>query len=139
VATSFGDYVAAELLPDVDARWRTVAERRGRAIGGISLGGRYALEFAAEYPALVAAVGGHSTSIPRSPERLAGASVPIYLDVGERDELFARDEALATNLRRLGADVRWNPAEGGHAGTYWTAHLGDYLRFYSDALGAGSG
>lgn len=135
---SFGDYVAADLLPDVDARWRTVAERRGRAIGGISLGGRYALEFAAEHPSLVAAVGGHSTSIPHSPERLAGVSIPIYLDVGESDALFARDEALATNLRRLGADVRWNPAEGGHTGTYWTAHLGDYLRFYSDALGAGS-
>jgi enterochelin esterase-like enzyme len=138
VTTSFGDYAATELLPDVDARWHTVPERSGRAIGGISLGGRHALEFAAEHPSLVTAVGGHSTSIPHSPERLAGVGIPIYLDVGESDGLFARDEALAAKLRRSGADVRWNPAEGGHAGTYWTAHLPDYLRFYSEALGAAS-
>jgi enterochelin esterase-like enzyme len=140
VATSFGDYVASELVPDVDRRWRTVAERRGRAIGGISLGGRHALEFAAHHPSLVAAAGGHSTTVAHSPDqlaaRLAAAGIPIYLDVGESDGLFDSDEALARSLRRRGADVRWNPAEGEHARPYWTAHLPDYLRFYSDALGA---
>jgi hypothetical protein len=42
-------------------------------------------------------------------------------------------------LRRWGADVRWNPAEGEHRRSYWTAHLPDYLRFYSGALGADGG
>jgi enterochelin esterase-like enzyme len=136
VATSFGDYVASELIPDVDHRWRTVPERAGRAIGGISLGGRHALEFAADHPSLVAATGGHSTTVPRSPDQLAAAGIPIYLDVGRSDDLYAADEALARSLRRSGADVRWNPTEGEHARPYWTAHLPDYLRFYSDALGA---
>ena len=68
--------------------------------------------------------------------RLGAADIPIYLDVGESDGLFATDEALAESLRRRGAEVRWNPAEGEHARSYWTAHLPDYLRFYSDALGA---
>jgi enterochelin esterase-like enzyme len=139
VATSFGDYMASELVPAVDRRWRTVPERMGRAIGGVSLGGRYALEIAADRPSLVAAAGGHSTTV-HSPDqlaaRLAAAEIPIYLDVGESDGLFATDEALVESLRRQGADVRWNPAEGEHARSYWTAHLPDYLRFYSDALGA---
>jgi hypothetical protein len=90
----------------------------------------------------VAAVGGHS-AVTHSPDqlaaRLAAAGIPIYLDVGESDGLFAGDEALARSLRRRGADVRWNPAEGEHARPYWTAHLPDYLRFYSDVLGAGDG
>jgi enterochelin esterase-like enzyme len=136
VATSFSDYVADELVPDVDSRWRTVPERAGRAIGGISLGGRHALEFAAEHPELVAAAGGHSTTVPHAPADLAAAGVPIYLDDGESDGLFAADEALAEELRRRGADVEWHPAEGSHDRSYWTAHLADYLRFYSDALGA---
>jgi len=136
VDTSFSDYVADELVPDVDSRWRTVPERAGRAIGGISLGGRHALEFAAEHPSLVVAAGGHSTTVPGSPADLAAAGIPIYLDDGESDGLFDDDEALAAELRRQGADVEWHPAEGRHDRSYWSAHLTDYLRFYSDALGA---
>jgi enterochelin esterase-like enzyme len=87
----------------------------------------------------MAAAGGHSTTV-HSPDQLAAElaalGIPIYLDVGKSDGLFASDEALARSLRRRGADVRWNPAEGDHARPYWTAHLPDYLRFYSDALGA---
>ena len=127
-------------MPDVDHRWRTVAERAGRAIGGISLGGRLALEFAADHPSLVAAAAGHSTTVKQSTDdlaaRLSAAALPIYLDVGESDGLFATDEALAQSLRRRDADVRWHTAEGKHERSYWTAHLTDYLRFYSDALGA---
>jgi enterochelin esterase-like enzyme len=140
--TSFGDYVVSELMPAVDRRWRTVPERAGRAIGGVSLGGRYALEVAADQPSLVAAAGGHSTTV-HSPDqlaaRLAAAGIPIYLDVGASDGLFDTDEALAASLRSRGADVRWHPGEGEHGRSYWTAHLSDYLRFYSDALGADNG
>jgi enterochelin esterase-like enzyme len=136
---SFDDYLATELMPDVDHRWRTIGERRGRAVGGVSLGGRHALEFAAVHPSLVAAVGGHSTTVPRSPEALAAARIPIYLDVGESDGLLDDDAALADELRRRGADVRWHPAPGSHGREYWSAHLLDYLHFYSAALGAGSG
>jgi enterochelin esterase-like enzyme len=133
---TFDDYLAGELMPDVDHRWRTVAERSGRAIGGVSLGGRHALEFAATHPTLVAAAAGHSTTVPRSPEALAAAKIPIYLDVGESDGLYDDDAALAGQLRRLGADVRWHSAAGTHGRPYWSAHLPDYLAFYSDALGA---
>jgi enterochelin esterase-like enzyme len=134
--TSFDDYLATELIPDVDHRWRTLAEQSGRAVGGVSLGGRHALEFAAGHPSLVAAAGGHSTTVPRSPEALAAARIPIYLDVGTSDGLYDDDAALARELARLGADVRWHPAPGTHGRPYWSAHLPDYLRFYSDALGA---
>jgi enterochelin esterase-like enzyme len=139
VSTSFDDYVTGELIPDVDHRWLAVPGRAGRAIGGVSVGGRHALEFAADHPSLVGAVGGHSTTVPRSPERLAAAGVPIYLDVGTGDGLFAGDEALATSLRTLGAEVRWNPGPGQHGRAYWSAHLPAYLRFYSEALGATGG
>jgi enterochelin esterase-like enzyme len=132
--TDFDGYVATELIPDVDHRWLTVPERSGRAIGGVSLGGRHALEFAAAHPSLVAAAGGHSTTIPRSPEELAAAKIPIYLDVGESDGLYDDDTALARDLLDLGADVSWHPAPGAHGRPYWSAHLPDYLRFYSDAL-----
>jgi enterochelin esterase-like enzyme len=139
----FDEYFGAELVPAVDRAWRTQADRAGRAVGGISLGGRHALSIAAENPSLVAAVGGHSTTVTHLPpgtvESLAAARLPVYLDVGAGDGLFASDEALALSLRRQGADVRWNPAEGRHSPSYWSAHLLDYLRFYSEALDPGGG
>ena len=138
IPEGFDDYLATELIPDVDHRWRTLAERTGRAIGGVSLGGRHALEFAAAHPSLVAAAGGHSTTVPRSPGALAAAAIPVYLDVGESDGLYDDDRALAGTLRHLGADVRWHSAQGSHGRAYWSAHLPDYLRFYSAALGAGT-
>ena len=138
-ARSFDEYLAEELIPDIDHRWRTLAERGSRAVGGVSVGGRHALEFAATHRSLVAAAGGHSTTVPRSPDALAAARIPIYLDVGESDGLYDDDAALARELRRLGADVRWHPAPGVHGRPYWSAHLPDYLRFYSDALGARGG
>jgi S-formylglutathione hydrolase FrmB len=52
---------------------------------------------------------------------------------------FAKDEALAMLLRRRGADVQWHHAEGTHGWPYWSAHLPDYLRLYSDALRAETG
>jgi enterochelin esterase-like enzyme len=140
---SFDDYFAAELVPAVDRRWHTVADRTGRAIGGVSLGGRHALQIAGRQHSLVAAAGGHSTTVTRSPEQMAAplvaARIPVYLDVGTSDGLLPIDQALADALRRQGADVCWNPAEGGHTKSYWAAHLPDYLRFYSDALAADDG
>lgn len=138
VPLSFEDFLVSELMPDVDHRWRTVADRSGRAIGGVSLGGRHALEFAADHPGLVAAVGGHSATVPGSPSRLAAAGMPIWLDVGTRDGLFPADEALARYLQQHGADVQWHPAFGEHGRPYWRAHLPEYLRFYSRTLASGN-
>jgi len=143
VSGRFDDWFASDLVPSVDRRWLTRAQRSGRALGGVSLGGRHALAIAATHPDLAVAVGGHSTTVAnlpdRTPERLAAAGTSVYLDVGRDDGLFADDEAFAGSLRRAGADVRWNPAEGAHLPSYWSAHLPDYLRFYSDALDPGGG
>ncbi len=45
-----------ELVPFIDAHYRTVAERRGRAIEGFSMGGFGALKFAFKYPDLFCSV-----------------------------------------------------------------------------------
>ena len=142
-AEDFDQYFVSDLVPAVDRVWRTEPERAGRAVGGISVGGRHALAIAAENPSLVVAVGAHSTTVAHLPRgavgSLAVARIAVYLDVGTDDGLFTRDEALARSLQREGADVRWHPAEGGHSPSYWSAHLLDYLSFYSEALHAGGG
>lgn len=45
-----------DLIPHIDARYRTIANRRGRAIEGFSMGGWGALHLAFKYPQLFGAV-----------------------------------------------------------------------------------
>jgi len=49
-------YHMRQLIPFIDAHYRTVAERRGRAIAGVSMGGFGAVSYAARHPELFAAV-----------------------------------------------------------------------------------
>lgn len=53
-------HLCAELIPGIDARYRTVASRDGRAIGGKSSGGIGALVQAMRHPDLFAAVASHA-------------------------------------------------------------------------------
>ncbi len=46
----YESYVIRELIPDVDARFRTIKDRRARGIAGLSMGGYGALKFALKYP-----------------------------------------------------------------------------------------
>jgi putative tributyrin esterase len=46
----YESYVIRELIPDVDARFRTIKDRRGRGVAGLSMGGYGALKFAFKYP-----------------------------------------------------------------------------------------
>ncbi|WP_018835405.1 alpha/beta hydrolase [Streptomyces aculeolatus] len=63
----------AQLLPWIDANFRTYAEYDGRAVGGFSMGGFGALKYAAKYYGHFASVSSHSG--PASLRRDAGLVV----------------------------------------------------------------
>lgn len=50
----FESYFVEELISDVDRRFRTIAERRGRGVAGLSMGGYGALKFGLKRPELFA-------------------------------------------------------------------------------------
>ena len=62
------DVIVRELIPHIDATYRTVAARAGRAIEGFSQGGRGTTRIAFKYPELFASVapGGPGYSVERS-------------------------------------------------------------------------
>ena len=45
----YESYIVRELIPDVDARFRTIKDRRGRGIAGLSMGGYGALKYGLKY------------------------------------------------------------------------------------------
>jgi len=53
----YEDYIANDVIADVDRRFRTRAERGGRAIAGLSMGGYGAVKFALKYPQLFSFAG----------------------------------------------------------------------------------
>lgn len=48
----YESYILAELIPDVEQRFRASSRREGRAIGGLSMGGYGALKFGVKHPEL---------------------------------------------------------------------------------------
>jgi len=64
----FADHVCIDVINFVDKHYRTIANRKGRAINGISMGGGGAISLGLSHPDLFCSIGSHSGSL-RSYER----------------------------------------------------------------------
>jgi putative tributyrin esterase len=53
----FEDYIANDLVSEIDRKYRTLRDRQARAVAGLSMGGYGALKFALKYPELFAFAG----------------------------------------------------------------------------------
>jgi len=56
----FESYIVEEVVPEVDHRYRTIREGRGRSIAGLSMGGYGAIKFGLKYPDMFSIVGSFS-------------------------------------------------------------------------------
>jgi S-formylglutathione hydrolase FrmB len=59
----FGSFLAQELVPFVDRTWRTIPEKSGRSVFGISMGGYGAVRWGLARPELFASIGGLSPAL----------------------------------------------------------------------------
>ena len=97
----YESYIVQELIPDVDKRLRTIAERRGRAIAGFSMGGYGAVKFGFKHPELFAFVASMSGAFDAA-SRTDDAS--IMQTFGQPDGV----ERKSNDVLRLAAEF---PAE----------------------------
>ncbi len=152
----WGDAIADDLVAHVDANYRTIPDRGSRAVGGLSMGGHGALQLAFNHPDVFGVAGAHSPTLrPRAeaPYYFADAAtfakvdplvharrdeglgaIRIWVDAGDADPWLPRIELLHKTLERRGVAHTWQVWEGDHESEYWTAHVADYLAFYSRAL-----
>jgi enterochelin esterase-like enzyme len=153
----WGDAIADDLVAHVDATYRTLPDRASRAIGGLSMGGHGALQLAFNHPDVFGVAGAHSPTLrPRAeaPYYFADAAtfptvdpivlvrrgkelgaLRLWIDAGDADPWLPRIELLHAALEQRKVAHTWHVWEGDHESEYWTAHVADYLAFYSDALG----
>ncbi len=138
---SFETLVLQELIPFAEATYCLWPEPAGRAVGGLSRGGYWALEIAFRHAELFGAVGGHSAALldtvagPDLNPQYTGLSrdlgdLRIYLDVGAEDYVRTNVERLHEDMAAASVPHTWQINPGGHDEAYWSAHVADYLAWY---------
>ncbi len=153
----WGTYTAREVVPAIDARYRTIAAPIGRAIGGLSMGGHAAIQLPLNFPGIWSAIAATSPSLrpqgdaptylgfgaefaARDPLALIGARPEVargytwWIDIGTVDPWLTQATAIHDRLGALGIAHEWHAFAGDHSAAYWSAHVDDYLRYYASAL-----
>ena len=101
----FETYLTKEVISVIDQAYRTVRDRRGRVISGLSMGGHGALYLSARHPDLYCAAGSMSGALDLqsfnrklSPADAAGRAklwAPVLGSEAENPERFAANSVLA--------------------------------------------
>jgi glucoamylase len=128
----YAKFLATEVVPAIDAKYKTIKSRDGRAILGASLGGITSVHTALKYPEIFSRVGGQSSSfwvdderVVKELEKLDGKTKYIfYFDDGTFEGV---DDSRRVNvmLRGKGFDVTYVEGETGHNWTAWRDRLAD--------------
>lgn len=139
---SYESLVLDELIPYVESEYCVWPVAAGRAIGGLSRGGYWALEIAFRFPDRFASVGGHSAALldtyagpDVNPQHTALSrdldGLRIYLDIGSEDYVRANTIRLHEEMQAAGVAHDWRLNSGRHEDAYWAAQVSDYLQWYA--------
>jgi enterochelin esterase-like enzyme len=138
----FGRVLVEELIPTIDANFRSLPDREHRAIGGLSRGAGWAVHLGLHDWQLFSAIGAHSLPVFwEDTSRVHGwlqeiptSELPrIFMDIGDHDrpEILASVRWFEEMLTKKNIPHEWFLFPGYHEEKYWQAHLAEYLRWYS--------
>lgn len=112
--SKFETYLTQEIIPAIDRAYRTVPDRKGRVISGLSMGGHGALYLSARHPDLYCAAGSMSGALdlmsfnrrlsPAEATQRAQLWAPVLGSETENPERFSANSVinLLDQLRRNG-------------------------------------
>lgn len=152
-AFRYETYVAKELVGWIDARYKTIADRSGRAITGLSMGGHGALYLAFRHQDVFGAAGSTAGGVDirpfplnwdmqkrlgsyaDEPERweshtvinlvhlLTPNSLSIIIDCGADDFFYGVNEALHSKLAERNIPHTYLTGPGAHNWDYWRTSI----------------
>jgi len=131
-----------ETFPDVikfvESNYRVKAEKSGRAIAGLSMGGYHSLHISRYYPNTFDYVGLFSAAIMSNDK----VTSPVYknfdstletqmkngyklywIGIGKADFLYKANEEYRAKLDKIGMKYTYVETEGGHTWTNWRVYL----------------
>lgn len=135
----FGQRFINDLIPYIDANYRTIPNREHRSLGGLSRGGGWTIKLGLENPDLFGSLGLHSpaifkdnfASIEKITQNISEESRPrLWVDVGDNDRELENILLFEGILTRTDYAHEAHFYAGGHTEEYWSAHVEEYLRWY---------
>jgi len=136
----YHEFVAMELVDYVDAHYRTIATQQGRAIGGISMGGRIAIMTALQHPARFGAVGALSPAVGMDAGEAVlnaeGSVTYFYVSCGTRDTLLPANREFASQLNAHHLAHAFKEIPGGeHSWSVWDSELAAFFDVLETRIG----
>ena len=140
---SYESLMLEEFVPFIEGSYCASPHGEGRAIGGMSRGGYWALEIAFRHPEEFVSVGGHSAALvdfnggPTLNPSITGLNndlgdLRIYLDIGKNDWLLYNVQQLHERMTSADRKHTWVLNEGIHEEAYWETHVTEYLDWYAE-------
>lgn len=131
-----------EIIDFVDSNYRTIKNKSGRAIAGLSMGGFHSMQISRYYPNTFDYVGLFSAATtPRD-----GATSKVYeniegtlkkqkdnglklywIGIGKEDFLYQANKDYRKVLDDMGFKYQYVESEGGHTWRNWRVYLTDFL------------
>lgn len=90
--SQYTTYISKELIEEIDSRYRTVSEKKGRMIAGLSMGGHGAFYIAATHPELYSAAGSMSGVMDINPRTWNVPEEFVKTRLGTFEELLGPPE-----------------------------------------------
>jgi enterochelin esterase-like enzyme len=147
-ASGFGDRVIDLVIPLIDLKYRTLTDRGHRAVGGLSLGGGWAIHLGLTRYDLFGTIGLHSPAIQPEDEPYLEhwiKAVPpdswprFWIDAGDADKDLGSITSFESLLTSYDLTHDWHLFTGDHSETYWRAHTPRYLQWYADGWNVQAG
>ncbi len=155
-------FVSKELIDYVDANYLTIADRKARAVTGLSMGGQGAMYLSIRNQDVFGAVGSMSGGVDIRPfpenwdmakrlgtieehpenweeftvmnqlDRLQPKSLAIVFDCGVDDFFFDVNNALHEELTKRDIPHTYTTAPGAHTLQYWRTSLPHHFLFFNN-------
>jgi enterochelin esterase family protein len=134
---AFGKDLLEDVMPFVEATYRTKADREHRAIVGLSMGGGQSLSVGLCHLDRFAWVGGFSAAIANPESGIAPALGDpaaanaklrlLFIACGKEDRLVEHAQKLSELLQAKELRHELKITEGNHSWPVWRRYLGDFL------------
>lgn len=159
-AYRYETFVSSELVKYIDERYKTIADRKGRAITGLSMGGHGAMWTAIRHKDTFGAVGSTSGGVDIRPfplnwematqlgefahnkklwdehtvinqiDKIENRDLAIIFDCGESDFFLNVNKDLHNRLLARKINHDFITRPGGHNGNYWSNSIDYQILFF---------
>jgi enterochelin esterase-like enzyme len=131
----FPESLMIDIVPFVENRYRVIADKRSRAIAGLSMGGGQAMAVTAKYPKAFHYIGVWSAGSRQPEEEIVGqlsaikaAGARLYHVGCGVDDPLAHDGSmkLAALLKKLDMRYKLRESPGGHTWANWRIYFSEF-------------